>query len=92
MNQQSTSNIGISVDKIVEMIRHLSIRDRLQLIAMIVPEIDRELPKDTDNMKDRSNRKSLYGLWKQFKVDLKTEDIDKARKEMWNNFPRADII
>jgi hypothetical protein len=37
----------------------------------------------------RGPRKSLRGLWKGF--DITGEDIDEARREMWGNFPRADV-
>ena len=36
-------------------------------------------------------RKSGRGLWSDLHVDLSTEDIDEARREMWKNFPRDDF-
>lgn len=34
---------------------------------------------------------SAYGLWKDEKPGITEEDIAKARREMWGNFPREDI-
>ena len=36
--------------------------------------------------------RSLKGLWSDLKVDISEEDIAEARKEMWGNFPREDIL
>jgi len=36
-------------------------------------------------------RKSGRGLWADLNIDLSAEDIDEARREMWNNFPRDDF-
>ena len=33
-------------------------------------------------------RRSLYGLWKEYNIDLSAEDLAKVRREMWRNFPR----
>ena len=91
---QQTSSIAIDnkMDRTVEMVRQLSLRDRLRLIAVITPEIEMELPNDTAGQELKLNRESLYGLWKNFQIDLKNEDIDEARSEVWRNFPRTDII
>ncbi len=35
--------------------------------------------------------RSLYGLWQDAGINLSTEEIDEARREMWRNFPREDI-
>jgi hypothetical protein len=34
-------------------------------------------------------RTSLRGIWKGF--DISSEDIDRARREMWGNFPHPDL-
>jgi hypothetical protein len=40
----------------------------------------------------RKPLKSVKGLWADLKVDITEEDIAQARKEMWGNFPREDIL
>ena len=32
--------------------------------------------------------KSLYGLWRDFSIEVSDQDIESARREMWGNFPR----
>jgi hypothetical protein len=39
----------------------------------------------------RPPRKSGRGLWANLHIDLSAEDIDEARREMWNKFPRDDF-
>ena len=34
---------------------------------------------------------SLYGLWQDFGVEIRAEDIDAARQDMWSAFPRNDV-
>jgi hypothetical protein len=34
---------------------------------------------------------SAAGLWADLGIDITSEDIDEARREMWGNFPREDI-
>lgn len=36
--------------------------------------------------------RSLMGLWRDVEASVTAEDIDEARKEMWGNFPREDIV
>lgn len=35
--------------------------------------------------------RSMYGIWKDI-PRISDEDIQEARKEMWGNFPREDIV
>jgi hypothetical protein len=36
--------------------------------------------------------RSLKGLWADLNINISSEDIDEARREMWGNFPREDIV
>ena len=40
---------------------------------------------------DRKPRKSGRGLWADLNIDLRAEEMDEARREMWKNFPRDDV-
>lgn len=42
--------------------------------------------------KQRHPRESLYGLWKDLSISISEEDIAEARKEMWGNFPREQLL
>lgn len=37
-------------------------------------------------------RVSSKGLWANLGIDITEADIDEARREMWSNFPREDIL
>lgn len=44
--------------------------------------------------KDAAKRplRSVEGLWADQSVDITAEDIARARREMWGNFPKGDIL
>jgi EAL domain-containing protein (putative c-di-GMP-specific phosphodiesterase class I) len=48
---------------------------------------------ETLEKKARSTRRrrSLKGLWADLGVDVSSEDIAEARREMWGGFPREDV-
>ncbi len=39
----------------------------------------------------RRSRRSLKGLWRDLGVNISTDDIAEARREMWGGFPREDV-
>jgi hypothetical protein len=68
----------------LELIKQLSLLDKIRLIEQIAPQIERELT----NIQTKP-RKSLRGLWRGSNV---TElDIAQMRQEVWENFPREDV-
>ena len=64
----------------------------------------RELPPDKQQeildfaeflqQKNRPKKplKSVKGMWANLEMEITEEDIAQARKEMWGNFPREDIL
>ena len=87
MSKTVTAKPLVTVEMAVEVLRKLSPRERLKLIATVLPETERELPKSQP-----IQRKSLRGFWKDLNVHLTAEDIDQARREMWTNFPNVETI
>ena len=75
----------LSANTVLDLLRKLPPRERLKVIAKALPEIDQDLGEV------RSPRISLLGLWKNYGPALTKEEIDQARKEMWDNFPREDF-
>lgn len=76
---------GPTVEVALHILRQLPPRDRLRVIAMALPEAERELP-------DRPRpRNSLYGALAHLGPAPSAEEIDEARREAWANFPRDDI-
>lgn len=71
---------------VLEMLRKLPPRERLKVIYQALPEIEQSLSE-----KARAY-KSLRGLWKDLLPYVSEKDIDDARREMWKNFPREDIV
>jgi predicted phage-related endonuclease len=75
---------AISLDEILELTKQLSLLDKVRLIEEIAPQIKREL-----SAAQVGQRTPLRGLWRG--LDITEGDIDEARAEMWDNFPRKDI-
>ncbi len=55
----------------------------LEFVESIAQEIESQ---------PRAPRQSLRGLWDDLGLEVTAEDIDEARREMWGNFPREDIL
>lgn len=66
----------------------------LNAVRALPPEKQAEVLKVAESLKQdgpKRPRKSGRGLWADLGISLSAEDIDKARKEMWGNFPRSDV-
>jgi hypothetical protein len=74
----------VTLDHVLKLAEQLSPVDKVRLIERVAPQLERELQA----IEDRP-RLSLRGLWKG--IDVSAEDIAEVRREMWSNFPRADI-
>ena len=72
----------VTVDAVWELTSQLSIGDKIRLIERLAPQIEQEL-------KTKTPRKSLRGLWSG--VNITEKDIQAVRQEMWRNFPRDDF-
>ena len=73
----------VTLDDVVNMVRKLSVVDKIRLIEQIAPQIERDIQEAT------TSRKSLRGLWQG--LDITSEEIDEMRRKMWADFPREDI-
>jgi len=73
----------LSYETVYTLAMQLSRAERARLIAQIAPTLV-EGP-------DKQPKKSSYGALADLKLDISSEDIDQARREMWGNFPREDI-
>jgi hypothetical protein len=78
-----------AADMALKLLRELSPRERLHVIAQALPEAERDLSEA--DLSDASRPlKSLRGLWKGRGFDISAEEIDQARHEVWANFPREE--
>jgi hypothetical protein len=74
----------VTVEQVLEMTKKLSITEKVRLIERITPQITPDLKAIR-----KKPRRSLRGLWRG--VNISSEDIDEARSELWQGFPRDDI-
>ncbi|BAY84205.1 hypothetical protein NIES267_37010 [Calothrix parasitica NIES-267] len=74
----------VTLEATLELVKKLSLVDKVRLIEQIAPQIEKELTNTQSKP-----RQSLRGVWKG--TDITESDINEVRKEMWSNFPREDI-
>lgn len=69
---------------VIKKIRHLPL-DKQQEVLDFVEFLEyKAMPKQP--------RQSVKGLWADLNVEIDEEDIAEIRNEMWQNFPREDIL
>lgn len=61
----------------------LSVKEKARLLEEISAALRAELTESSQP------KRSLLGIWEGEMLSL--EDIDEARKDLWQNFPREDI-
>jgi hypothetical protein len=74
-------------EQVLRLVKQLTPGQKLRLIEAIVPDLEEPLQRAEGGEKPL---RSLYGLWKDFGINISAEEIDTARREMWGNFPRKD--
>lgn len=64
-------------------------------VKELPPEKQQEVLDFLEFLRGRQPQKrpvrSLRGLWSDLGIDVTAEEIDKARQELWDKFPRNDI-
>ncbi|MCA9805031.1 MAG: DUF2281 domain-containing protein [Cyanobacteria bacterium HKST-UBA02] len=67
----------------------------LEKLRQLPPDKQREAIDFVEYLHKKSYttapRRSLKGLWADLDLDLSTEDLAEARKDMWGKFPREDV-
>jgi hypothetical protein len=74
----------VTLEDALELIKQLSLIDKVRLIKQIAPQIEHELT----NIQAQP-RKSLRGLWRG--SNISESDITQMRQDVWGNFPGEDI-
>jgi hypothetical protein len=77
---------SVTVEQAIAILKQLSPRDQLKVIAQVLPEAEQRLSDD-----EQKPLRSLKGLWADLGPAPSAEEIDEARREMWGNFPRDDF-
>lgn len=57
--------------------------------ARLLQDISAALHRDLAEAQPKQPKRSLLGLWAG--VDISEADIEDARRDMWDDFPRGDI-
>lgn len=64
----------------------------LEKLRDLPPEKQKEVLDFVDSLNEKNGtkkpRRNLRGLWKDLNIEITEEDIARARREMWGNFPR----
>lgn len=66
-----------TADAVLLQLRRLPPRERLRVIAQVLPETERDLSEPARPLK------SLRGLWKGQNFDITAEEIEQVRREAW---------
>lgn len=75
----------VTLELVLELARQLSAVDKVRLIERVAPEVERDLAAPREDPS-----RSLLGLLKDLGPAPSSEDIDTARCEAWQSFPRDD--
>jgi len=76
----------MTLEAVLNLVKQLSLVDKLRLIKLVVPEIEQELVAESS-----TPRQSLWGLCADLGTAPSATEIDEVRKTEWTNFPREDI-
>jgi hypothetical protein len=68
-----------TADAVLLQLRRLPPRERLRVIAQVLPETERDLSEPAHPLK------SLRGLWEALDFDVTAEEIEQARREAWTS-------
>lgn len=63
-------------------------------ILSLTPEQQRKVVEFVESLEKRKTpraRRSLMGMFSHLNIHVSEEDLAKARREMWGNFPREDF-
>jgi hypothetical protein len=76
---------AVTADTVSDLLLRLPPLERLQVIARVLPETERDLSERQRPLQ------SLRGLCADLGPAPSAEEIDEARREAWADFPRENI-
>jgi hypothetical protein len=77
---------ALTWDQAINLTSELSRADKAALIAVLASELGKE------EAPPAQRPKSFFGVMSYLGGTPTDEDIEEARREMWGNFPREDIV
>lgn len=75
-----------ALDDLIKMAKQLSPLEKLRLVEGVLPDIAADL-----QAAEGPDVKSLHGILSNLGPAPSADDIEKTRREMFENFPRTDI-
>ena len=76
----------MTLQEVLTLAKQLTPIDKVRLIQQLTPDLEQELSRQKPQ-----SRKSLLGLCADLGEAPSAEEINSARSELWNNFPREDF-
>lgn len=76
---------AVTLNDVLQLVRQLSVQDKVRLIERVAPQIERDLQTGSAPL----SAPTLRGLWKG--LHISEDDLAAARREMWQDFPRSDL-
>lgn len=76
-----------AVKALLKQIHELSIAEKLQLMT----ELPKIIQAEWETTRPTAPSESLYGLCSDLGIAPSQDEMDQARHEVWQNFPREDI-
>lgn len=71
-------------------------RSVIEILEVLPPDKQQELLHFAESLQAQNiakkPRKSLKGIWSYLEINLTEEDLAEARREMWGNFPKLEIV
>lgn len=77
----------LTFEDVLESALALSPVEKVRLVERLAKTLEVEL-----DAVPKKPKRSLLGLWADSGIAISEEDIAEARREMWSNFPREDIL
>ena len=68
----------------------------VEILEVLPPDKQQELLHFAESLQAQNiakkPRKSLKGIWSDLEINLTEEDLTEARREMWGNFPKSEVL
>jgi hypothetical protein len=74
------------LDQVVAQALTLSPLDKVRLVEQVMATLEKDLKAE-----EAKPRRSLLGALSEYGDAPSADEIDKARREAWSNFPREDV-
>jgi hypothetical protein len=71
-------------------------RSVIEILEILPPDKQQELLHFAESLQAQNiakkPRKSLKGIWSDLEINLTEEDLAKAKREMWGDFPKLEVV